>query len=119
MALYQYKAIVERIIDGDTVVLTIDLGFNVTLTGQHVRLSYNAPEIRTRDKEEKERGIASRDYLSQLIPVGSRCILVSESFNPTKGKYGRIIGDILCVSEDKEYDDERVSYLMTAAGHIE
>jgi len=117
-AMYRYKATVERIIDGDTVVLTIDLGFNITLTNQHIRLTYDAPELRTRNKAEKQRGIAARDHLASLIPAGSQCYLVSESFNPNKGKYGRIIGDITCISPNGDHDAESVEYLMTAAGHL-
>lgn len=117
--MYQYRSTVERIIDGDTVVLNIDLGFEVRLLDQHVRLSgYDAPELRTKDKAEKKRGQAARDHLAALLPVGSQCLLMSESFDSQKGKYGRIIGDIICTSPNDEHDAESVSYLMQSAGHV-
>lgn len=67
--LYRYRATVVRIIDGDTIVVDIDLGFNVVLHKQHIRL-YNieAPEVRG---EEREQGLVSKAALENMIPPGS------------------------------------------------
>lgn len=90
--MYIYNCIIERVIDGDTVVVDIDLGFDVWLKGESVRLSgIDAPEVRTRDLEEKERGFAAKEFLEGLLPAGSKQVLISDSFN--RGKYGRIVGD--------------------------
>ena len=52
--MYEYKAIVVKVVDGDTVDVDIDLGFNVWLKKQRIRLyGIDTPESRTRDKVEK------------------------------------------------------------------
>ena len=56
--MYEYKVIIDRWVDGDTVDVDIDLGFDVVLKKQRVRLhGIDAWESRTRDLEEKEKGL--------------------------------------------------------------
>ena len=51
---YEYNATVVNVVDGDTIVIDIDLGFDVKLTNQKVRLlGVDTPESRTSDKIEK------------------------------------------------------------------
>ena len=65
--MYEYNAQVLRVVDGDTVDVLIDCGFS-TFRKERVRLyGINAPESRTRDKEEKKRGLAAKERLDQLI----------------------------------------------------
>jgi micrococcal nuclease len=86
--LYKYKCRIVRIIDGDTVVADVDLGFEVELKGQKIRLyGINTPESRTRNKEEKVRGLAAKARLVELLDTGEFYL---ESHD--KGKYGRILG---------------------------
>lgn len=93
--MYQYKAKVNRVIDGDTVVLDIDLGMEVWLHDQHVRLgNFDAPETRTRNLEEKARGLAAKAFLADHLKPGFHVILDSQDYSGERGKYGRIIGDI-------------------------
>jgi micrococcal nuclease len=55
--MYEYNVKVVRVIDGDTIDVDIDLGFNIVLKKQRIRLyGIDTPESRTRDKEEKVRG---------------------------------------------------------------
>ena len=83
---YVYKATIERVVDGDTIDVTLDLGFDVRLHKQRCRLAGIAtPESRTRDLAEKKLGLAAKDRLIELC-VGSITI---KSFG--KGKYGRIL----------------------------
>ena len=90
--MYEYKAIVTRVIDGDTIDVDIQLGFDVILSKQRVRLyGIDTPESRTRDKEEKIRGLLSKDYLKDNCYVGSNIKLKSKE----KGKFGRILGVII------------------------
>ena len=54
------------------------LGFEVTLKNQRIRLiGIDSSEIRTRDPEEKEKGLAARGFVEALLPVGSRHVLLS------------------------------------------
>jgi|TARA_R110000796_G_scaffold35057_1_gene90338 micrococcal nuclease len=98
--MYQYSVKVVKVIDGDTIDVDIDLGFSVVLAKQRVRLhGIDTPESRTRDKEEKARGLLSKAFLLALCPIGSTIHLHSHG----KGKFGRILGEIY------EVDDKLVS----------
>ena len=95
--MYQYKAKVIKIIDGDTVDVDIDLGFSVILAKQRIRLhGIDTPESRTRNKEEKVRGLLSKEFVISKSPVGSYIRLVSHG----KGKFGRILGEIYEIDND-------------------
>ena len=62
--MHEYRAKVIKIVDGDTVDLDIDLGFDVVLANQRVRLyGIDTPESRTRDAEEKYYGKLSKQFL--------------------------------------------------------
>ena len=89
--MYEYNCEVTRILDGDTLDVTIDLGFSTKLVKQRIRmLGIDTPESRTRTLEEKARGLLSKQYLKDMCPVGSTIRLISHS----KGKFGRILGEI-------------------------
>lgn len=80
-----------RVVDGDTVDVDIDLGFGVWMRNERVRLyGIDAPESRTRDKEEKKYGLASKKYVQDLMPVDS--IQVLRTLKDDVGKYGRVLG---------------------------
>jgi micrococcal nuclease len=83
---FVYNAILERVVDGDTVDVTLDLGFKVFLRNQRCRLAgIDTPESRTRNLAEKALGKKASARLSELC-VGSFKI---QSLG--KGKYGRIL----------------------------
>ena len=90
---YTYKAVLKRVVDGDTVVADIDLGFDTWIHDQYIRFfDYDAPETRTKDLGEKERGLKAKEFLSSLLAPGDDVLLHSMEFR--RGKYGRILGDI-------------------------
>ena len=89
---YTFKAKVVRVIDGDTIVFDIDLGFGTWIHDEHVRLArINAPETRTKDLNEKRLGLASRQLLEELIFSSPEVKLVTFKDH---GKYGRFIADV-------------------------
>ncbi len=93
--MYEYKAIVDRVIDGDTVDVDIDLGFNVWLKKQRIRLyGIDTPESRTRDKIEKIFGKLAKQKVLEFCPVGSSIILQTKT-DDSRGKYGRILGELV------------------------
>ena len=66
--MYQYKAKILKVLDGDTVDIDLDLGFNIILSNQRVRMAgIDTPESRTVDKEEKIRGTLSKKKLADTI----------------------------------------------------
>ena len=82
-----YNATLERIVDGDTFDCCLDLGFDVKLHKQRVRLSgIDTPESRTRDLAEKKLGLAAKERLKEL------CTGKFKIKSLGKGKYGRILG---------------------------
>mgnify|MGYP001471476394 FL=1 len=69
--MYEYKATVVKIVDGDTVDVDIDLGFGVVLKDERVRImGIDTPESRTRDLTEKAFGLASKKRLTELLGDG-------------------------------------------------
>lgn len=90
--MYEYRAHVIKVYDGDTVTVDIDLGFGVWLRKQSIRLAYlNTPEVRG---EERVEGLRVRDIVREKI-MGQEIILRSKK----KGKYGRWIGEIILLDE--------------------
>jgi len=93
--MYEYRAKILKVIDGDTVDVDIDLGFGVVLTDERVRMmGIDTPESRTRDKIEKKFGLASKARLKEIL--GNETILqtqINKNGEDMKGKFGRILGD--------------------------
>ena len=88
-ASYTYNAEVIRVVDGDTVIAKVDLGFD-TWKICNIRLyGINTPETRTRDLEEKERGLEAKDRLITLLSDNDNMFVLE-----SKGldKYGRSLG---------------------------
>ena len=106
--MYEYNAEVLRVVDGDTVDVLIDVGFS-TFKKERVRLhGINTPECRTRDLEEKKKGLAAKDRLETLIAsCDNRCVIKTEL--DKKGKYGRILGVIHSPNKKKNFNRMLVS----------
>ena len=109
--MYEYNAQVLRVVDGDTVDVLIDCGFS-TFRKERVRLyGINAPESRTRDKEEKKKGLAAKARLDQLITNTEGKIVVKTELDK-EGKYGRILGVIWDEGKKKNFNN-----MLVAEGH--
>lgn len=95
--MYEYKVKVNRVVDGDTVDVDIDLGFGVWLQNERVRMmGIDTPESRTADKTEKVFGLAAKNRLKEIL--GKTAILktqIDKSGEDAKGKFGRILGDFI------------------------
>ena len=93
--MYEYNAVVDRVVDGDTINCTIDLGFNVWKK-MRVRLEgINTPETRTRDLEEKKRGLAAKERLIEMLEFNkNKCVIQVSGV----GKYGRALGTLFIES---------------------
>ena len=95
--MYEYRCKVNKVIDGDTVDVDIDLGFGVVLTDERVRvMGIDTPESRTRNKVEKLFGLASKARLKELL--SKHCVLkteINKNGEDMKGKFGRVLGDFV------------------------
>ena len=96
--LYNYRAKVLSVYDGDTCTVEIDLGLLVKISGEKIRLHrINTPEVRG---AEKEAGLKARDFLRELID-GKEIIL--QTVKDKKGKYGRYLGEIWLQQQPGNY----------------
>ena len=93
--MYEYRATVLKVIDGDTVDVDIDLGFGIVLKDERVRImGIDTPESRTRDKVEDLFGEAAKARVKELM--GESIVLktqINKNGEDMKGKFGRILGD--------------------------
>jgi micrococcal nuclease len=86
-----YVRKVEKVVDGDTIDVLIDLGFDI-LFQSRVRLAgIDTPESRTKDLKEKALGLESKEYLSKHIKDAKSVVIKTEKMNSTE-KFGRILG---------------------------
>lgn len=86
-----YVREVKNVVDGDTIDVVIDLGFNV-LFEQRVRLAgIDTPESRTTDKAEKALGLEAKEYLKKHLKAAKNVVIRTEKMDSSE-KYGRILG---------------------------
>ncbi len=92
--MYEYNCTVERVVDGDTIDVVLDLGFDI-LYKSRVRLyGIDTPESRTRDKDEKARGKMAGAFLEEAIEDGEK-VIIQTKLKDSRGKFGRILGDVV------------------------
>ena len=108
---YQVKSI-DHIVDGDTFDCTLDLGFNISHKIRVRMYGINTPESRTRDLEEKARGLKSKERLTQLLNVGTKGQANLILQTKEKGKYGRYLGIV-----SKENYPISLNETLVAEGH--
>ena len=106
--MYEYNAVVERVVDGDTIDVIIDRGFK-TWKKVRVRMEgINTPESRTRDLEEKKRGLAAKDRLVEILELNNnKCVLHVSGV----GKFGRAIASVFVTSLSPTHDDSSLTLI--------
>lgn len=119
--MYEYNAIVDRVVDGDTIKCTVDLGFS-TWKKITVRMEgINTPESRTRDLEEKKLGLAAKDRLKEILELNNnKCILKVSGL----GKFGRALATVhvttlTSTSEESSLTLINVNQQLIVEGHAE
>lgn len=94
--MYTYKCRINKVLDGDTVDIDLDLGFNIVLANQRVRMiGVDTPESRTANKEEKVRGTLSKKKLGEKLPAGSWVKIQTHKDDGNDDKFGRILGEFI------------------------
>jgi micrococcal nuclease len=116
--MYEYKAHVVKIVDGDTVDVDIDLGFGIVMKDERVRImGIDTPESRTSDKVEKLFGKAASARVKELLEED--IILktqIARNGEDMKGKYGRILGDFI-VERFEDGRQEMLTDILVEEGH--
>ena len=97
--MYEYACTVERVVDGDTIDVTLDLGFSVSYKSRVRLFGIDTPESRTRNKDEKARGKLSTAFLSKAIEIADQVVIRTE-LKDSRGKFGRVLGTVVCDGED-------------------
>jgi micrococcal nuclease len=100
---YRIKKVV-KVVDGDTVDLEIDLGFSLTKKERCRIAGIDTPECRTRDKEEKQYGIAAKTYMKGMLQNATNLRVKTEK----DGKYGRMLGWIYCDEYEESLNERMV-----------
>ena len=102
--MYEYSCTVERVVDGDTIDVTLDLGFDI-LHKCRVRLyGIDTPESRTRNLDEKARGKMAGSFLKKSVEEGEK-VIIQTKLKDSKGKYGRVLGEVVV-------DNKNINKLM-------
>jgi micrococcal nuclease len=103
-----YVRKVENIVDGDTIDVLIDLGFDI-LFASRVRLAgIDTPESRTKDLAEKALGLESKEYLKKHLKDAKSVVIKTEKMNSTE-KFGRILGWIYVNGDTESLNDKMIN----------
>jgi len=104
--IYRIKQI-TRVIDGDTIDASIDLGFDISLE-KRIRLAgVDTPESRTADANEKKYGLEAKEWLKHKVENAGHILIKTELPDSTE-KYGRIIGHLFINDQETSLNDQMI-----------
>jgi micrococcal nuclease len=115
--MYEYKATLDRIVDGDTIDLIIDMGFKMT-TNQRIRLAnINTHETygQKHDSDEYKAGMKAKNYVVKRFADNENVVKIETS--KLTGKYGRYIGVIWFADSQTSLNDELVELGLAKVVH--
>ena len=107
--MYKYKCKLVRVVDGDTADVMIDLGFDTWIKSRLRFKGVDTWEKRTRDKEEKIKGLAATAFTQTYLELNEGQFTI-QSYG--KGKYGRVLAEIFIDGEEKS-----LNQLLIENGH--
>lgn len=102
-----YVREVLKVVDGDTIDIVIDLGFDIMFKSRVRVAGIDAPESRTRDAAEKVLGLEAKEFLKNRIESAKSVVIKTEKLNST-GKYGRVLGWIYLDDEEISVNQEMI-----------
>ena len=107
--MYQYFVKeVKNVVDGDTIDVIIDLGFDI-LFSSRVRLAgIDTPESRTTNKAEKALGLESKEYLKKHLKDAKSVVIKTEKMDSSE-KYGRILGWVYVNDDTESLNDKMIN----------
>ena len=99
---------VKNVVDGDTIYVVIDLGFDI-LCASRVRLAgIDTPESRTTDKAEKALGIEAKEYLKKQLKDAKSVVIRTEKMDSSE-KYGRILGWVYVNGDSESLNNKMIN----------
>ena len=103
-----YVRKVDNVVDGDTIDVLIDLGFDI-LFQSRVRLAgIDTPESRTKDLKEKALGLESKEYLKKYLKDAKSVVIKTEKMDSSE-KYGRILGWVYINGDTESLNDKMIN----------
>jgi micrococcal nuclease len=115
MEKYIYRAKLDRVVDGDTVDALIDVGFDIWFKKRIRFMGLDTWESRTRDLEEKKKGLAAKARTKELLEKVSSKSGYFRLKSHGLGKYGRVLGEIFIM--DKDGKQWSVNETLITEGH--
>jgi micrococcal nuclease len=107
--MYEYRVKkVLKVVDGDTIDVDIDLGFDISFTSRVRLAGIDTPESRTTDKQEKVLGLEVKDRLKHLISTANTVVIRTEKMNSSE-KYGRILGWLFLDGAEKSVNEALIA----------
>jgi micrococcal nuclease len=103
-----YVKEVTKVVDGDTIDVVIDLGFDISFTTRVRLAGIDTPESRTRDLAEKALGLESKKYLADRLKDAKNIVIKTEKINSTE-KFGRVLGWLYINSEENSLNVEMIN----------
>ena len=94
--MYTYFCKIDRVVDGDTIDVNIQLGFDISHKARVRMMGIDTPESRTRNLAEKALGLASKARLKEMLK-GKKVKLICTK---EKGKFGRILADVIAIDKN-------------------
>jgi micrococcal nuclease len=109
----EYDITIVKVVDGDTVDVDIDLGFNIILRDERVRIiGIDTPESRTSDSIEKLFGLAAKNRVYELLKDGGKLVTTeNKKGEDMRGKFGRVLGDF------RTPDGRMLTQVLIEEGH--
>jgi|TARA_R110000823_G_C15593409_1_gene464491 micrococcal nuclease len=115
MEKYIYRAKLDRVVDGDTIDAMIDVGFDIWVKKRIRYKGIDTWESRTRDLEEKKRGLAAKARNKELLEKVSEKSGYFRLKSYGVGKYGRVLGELFIM--DKENNQININNKLIEEGH--
>ena len=103
-----YVKKVSKVVDGDTIDVDIDLGFDISFSSRVRLAGIDTPESRTSDKLEKSLGLESKTYLKNAIEAAKTVVIKTEKMDSSE-KYGRILGWVFLDGSDVSINQKMIS----------
>ena len=101
MEKYIYRAKLDRVVDGDTVDALIDVGFDIWVKKRIRFVGLDAWESRTRDLEEKKKGLIAKSRVTELLEIVSTKRGYFRLKSHGVGKYGRVLGELFIMDDNE------------------
>jgi micrococcal nuclease len=103
-----YVKKVTKVVDGDTIDVDIDLGFDISFSSRVRLAGIDTPESRTRDLAEKALGLEAKEYLKKALGDAKSVVIKTEKMNSSE-KYGRILGWIYVNGDTVSLNDMMIN----------